>query len=1011
MAPSSDPADQLRRTFVDLTDEMLKHVEQTSMLVAMGWSGAFGWEELLKSWRTVLISEAGSGKTHECRAEQLRLWDAGEPAFYIELAELAKVGLERLLDTRETERLAAWRVSQSDIATFFLDSIDELELTRGSFRTALTQFANAVAGQLHRVRVVITSRPIPFDQHLIRTKLPVPAEPELEREARAEAFADLAMGRNRAASKESTQRQPPDWRSAALMPLSDQQILEMAKRQGVTDADALLAAIQQDNAQDFARRPQDLIELCAGWRERGRIGTHREQVESNITIKLKARTDRPERTTLSVVKAREGATRLALAALLTRKLSIRHSVESDLEGVPGTALDPQAILDDWPDDEIKTLLERALFGFASYGRVRFHHRSVIEFLTAERLHTLSQRGMSIRAVKRMFFADIAYGPRVVKPTMRPVAAWIALKEGMDAIFDEVLDREPEVLFDHGDPRSLSVERRACILRTYVERYGNGSWRGQHIPSLQVRRFAAPQLSDEVLRLWATGIENTEARELLLDIAAIAPIPAMANIAHASAMSGYVPQGERTAAIKLLIRIDDPRLDAISGSMQTELELWPNRLRKSAALSLVPTHVAADRLCHILASITESPETIFDLGWMLSQKIDESTVPTVYLEALRTELTSLVMNGAQWGDQSSHAVSPKPHLVAPLAVVCRHLLVRDQRSSDILTSSVATIRLMRYPYDHGEMITALRKVIADSPTLVRESTFWADDAFLQRFRPNNDPRRRLFDICHDGSITLDPARDHAWVLAALLDPHRMVDERAMVLEAAINGIIPGPEDYSVRLKALKPHVADCPSLLATLDDRLKPRPIDPEYARLNEEFASSQRESERREEESHSSWLQFWDDIARDPVAAFSDDRTRNTVWYLWSTMARVGKHSRAEGWNRRFVELNFGKETADRMRNALMVTWRKDRPTLRSERTPDEKGTYLTRWVLGVAAIAAEAEDPHWACRLLRHEAELAARYVPLELNSFPSWLESLAAAHPDAVDAVLGLELIGELD
>ncbi|WP_291566228.1 hypothetical protein [Bradyrhizobium sp.] len=66
----------------------------------------------------------------------------------------------------------------------------------------------------------------------------------------------------------------------------------------------------------------------------------------------------------------------------------------------------------------------------------------------------------------------------------------------------------------------------------------------------------------------------------------------------------------------------------------------------------------------------------------------------------------------------------------------------------------------------------------------------------------------------------------------------------------------------------------------------------------------------------------------------------------------------------------------------------------------------MVRWQFGLAAISAEAEDPTWAKRLCEEEAELACRYAPLELNGFPSWLESLAIVHPAAVDRVLGEEL-----
>ena len=100
---------------------------------------------------------------------------------------------------------------------------------------------------------------------------------------------------------------------------------------------------------------------------------------SNIRIKLKPRDDRAEPAALSVDKAIDGASRLALAMMTTRRLTIRHSAQADVGGEMA-ALDPSIILSDWSVEERKALLERALFGFASYGRVRFHHRSVAEYL-------------------------------------------------------------------------------------------------------------------------------------------------------------------------------------------------------------------------------------------------------------------------------------------------------------------------------------------------------------------------------------------------------------------------------------------------------------------------------------------------------------------------------------------------------------------------------------------------------------------------------------------------------
>lgn len=128
-------------------------------------------------------------------------------------------------------------------------------------------------------------------------------------------------------------------------------------------------------------------------------------------------------------------------------------------------------------------------------------------------------------------------------------------------------------------------------------------------------------------------------------------------------------------------------------------------------------------------------------------------------------------------------------------------------------------------------------------------------------------------------------------------------------------------------------------------------------------------------------------------------------------MRHVGDDSRSSGWNRRFIEEQFNSETADRLRRILMAAWRDDLPTLSSERPEDQRNTYLVRWQLGLAAIYAEAEDSLWATKLSHAEAQLAARYAPIELNGLPQWLEPLGMVHPTAIDQTLGNELSWELN
>jgi hypothetical protein len=167
-----------------------------------------------------------------------------------------------------------------------------------------------------------------------------------------------------------------------------------------------------------------------------------------------------------------------------------------------------AILRDWTEEERQALLRRALFDPATYGRIRFHHRSVQEFLAAQHLKRLRAKGMSTKAVFRLLFGE-RYGEEIVIPSMRTIAAWLALWD--DAVRRELLKRAPEVLLSLGDPESLSLNARADIVRAFAAAYSNGGWRGLNIPIDEVRRLAHPELAPTIREIWvADPVTRTSA---------------------------------------------------------------------------------------------------------------------------------------------------------------------------------------------------------------------------------------------------------------------------------------------------------------------------------------------------------------------------------------------------------------------------------------------------------------------------------------------------------------------
>jgi hypothetical protein len=1000
-----NPPSRIYRTFRDLSDKEVADAESASLLTRWGISHGTGWEDLLKSRRILIVGETGVGKTFECRACRDRLWANGEPAFFLELTTLANVDVWDMLDAEERARLDAWLCTQFETATFFLDSIDELKISQGSFEQALKHLSRAVAGHLGRARIVITTRPIPVDQQLVERHLPIPRA--MEAAATAEEFADVAMNRQR--QQRNGAAEPKLWRNVGLMPLSRDQIRDFAVVQGVTDPDALLADITRRDAEEYAQRPQDLIELCSDWKEHQRIRSHGEQVATNAANKLKPRNDRAEKAQLSLERALDGASRLALAAMLTRKLTIRHSAESDKIQSSEAALDASKILTDWSQDECDTLLERPLFGFANYGRVRFHHRSVIEYMAAKRLDALVRRGVPIKAVKRLLFAETAQGDKVVRPSMRPVATWLSIWH--EGIFAEVKEREPEILLNHGDPQSLRPPQRDEVLEAYVRRYGKGGRRGLHVPEIQVHRFASPELSLCVKSLWAAGIENGEVRELVLELIGAGKLAGCADIAHGVVVNAQASYSDRIDALDALIALGDGRLIQIATSIETDVALWPADIARSAILRLFPKHLTVRQLCAVLQRVKEPERTIGGLSWKLPQLIGEANLAPAAPDELRVGLTALVTEGAEWQKNNSPQTrTRRPDLVMSLIATCIRQFGEGIRTPALFRSSVLALRFTKDESPHKQAPKDLRGLLADASSEDREAAFWADDAFLQALHPIEDAWARVFQLSHRGGVRLNPGKDRAWVLRRLADKNNSVPEREMMLWAMMIELLQPGDDVMKVLEGLKPCVTDCPSLLTIIENRMKQQMASgsEELRRFEVDDAKERRQTESRDEKARASWIKFWQEIASNPDAVFDDTRADNTAWNLWQAMERSGSESRASGWNRRFIERQFGSHVADRLRGTLQRMWRKYKPTLRSERSADEKNRFLVKWQLGLAAIYAEAEDPCWAAKLTEDEARLAARYAPIELNGFPSWLDALVSVHSEAVDAVLGEELRG---
>ncbi|WP_218109117.1 hypothetical protein [Desulfolutivibrio sulfoxidireducens] len=566
-----------------------------------------------------------------------------------------------------------------------------------------------------------------------------------------------------------------------------------------------------------------------------------------------------------------------------------------------------------------------------------------------------------------------------------------------------------MLLNEGDPESLTQTQRNQALRAYSDRYGPGGWRNLSVPYIQVHRFASKELAGEINQIWQRGVENPDVREVLINLVEMGCIEACAEIIFDRALDAGASSAERVMALDALVALDDERLSEIANAIAKRGNLWPDRVAYGAVLRLFPKYMSVEQLCNTLRWLGLKEDSVRGFSRQLSRLIATSEFDLSALERLRDGLVTLVSEGLRWEKGRLHVVSDRSHFSEALAVIC----VRGFDNHQIngwLHASLLALRLHSRDHRNDESIKSLQKRLSDLGAEDNAKLFWLDDALLRSLLEAKDPRNRYFAITIDGPVQLRPDRDLEWIIGALGDTTRDLGERELLLEAAIR-LDPGRVTWKEHVEGLKPLVVDEPSFVERIDEWLKPSKHDKEHRRWEKKQADRKQQEERRKAKARARWIQFWREIATQPEEAFSSERAWNTAWNLWHAMSPVGDDSRSSGWNRRFIEEFFDKETADRLRRVLMTIWRDDRPTFPSERPKGERSTYYKRWQLGLAAIYAEAEDSNWANKINDVEARLAVRYAPIELNGLPQWMEALVDAHPSAVDKTFGNELSWELE
>lgn len=1007
---------ELGRHFHQITD---KELGDDELLAAYGdnygWNHSLSWSDLLRRKRVVLLASAGSGKTEEMVQMARKLVGDKKHAFYVRLEELAGADFESLLKHEDLERLKTWRGSASADAWFFLDSVDELKLTQRCLESAFRNLSRALPQGLDRAHIVVSSRPTDWraqaDEAKMREWLPVPQVKEVADRSSDEVFREAISrtGHNNT-SKKSSSDQEQDQRitTVLLLPLSDRHIRDFALKRGVEDAEAFIKEIGKHNAWSFARRPLDLIELIAVWISKGKLGTKQEQHSFNVEVKLKDRPERADAGKLAGDQAEDGAEKLALAMALTRKRSIKPP---DLNvAVPSTeaVLDAAKVLNNWTPETTGALLRRAVFDPATLGRVRFHHQSIQEFLAARRLRKLRGKGMSVRSLFRLLFAD-KYGEKIVIPSMTAIAAWLALWDS--DVFRELVSRSPESLIMHGDPGSLGLGQRRAIIGEFVRRYSNGGWRGFRLPADQLRRIASPELGVLIEASWGAKPENREVRELLLDLIGMGPVPSGIGIAFKTACDANEEQHLRIDAIRALVACGAVKqLKKIAAQMLSKPKDWSARLISAVLPKLFPLVLSENELITLLERHESRGlrGTSDGYDWALRTIVAEEQ-ETWDRMSLRRRLAHLIKGGTTRAASWHEVQSRYQDYCSALAILCLGELETSTNSpGDELLDSCAVAYHLCGREVSDDAIKNLHSWFKDRHD-VRGRIFWAEVRLMDAVATAEDAWGRFWNAMHHSLCGSVQAIDKAWVEAALFNDHEP-KKQEIAVHAWVN--IWSIEGLKPRiLLAMRQRLSERQHLIELLESRTKKSKDSGSFRRHEAQAKQQQAKWDEEEKQRMAGWEKWRRDLMRSPRQHFEENRVLRTIadMFHWLNGHESSSSSYCV-WNYQSVVNVFGRAVADMTKEALKKQWRMVRPMLWTERPENERNGTPYVWIYGLCGLMAESESPGWSASLSPDEVRLAVRYATVEINRFAPFLKELAETRPAEVEQELGDAVEAEL-
>lgn len=983
---------QIDRTFHELGLEEGAD-DESRMYQLLGERNAFHWADLLKEHRVILLSEAGSGKTAEIRNVARKLRGEGKPAFFVRIEHVTQ-DFEDAFEEGTYEDFTVWASSGQE-GWLFLDSVDEARLRGpGDFEIAIKKLSRRLKAVLEPAHIVITSRATAWraktDLYLCREAFP---HQSITRMVNEEDSSEQGTSAKKVDEKVSL---TAPFKVVALDDIQGKQFDAFVRGKGVEDVDAFRDAVERKDAWISTKRPLDLTELVEFWFAHHRVGSRLELVENSIERRLEERDqNRADARPIAKEKLFLGAQLVAAATTLCQEPAIR--VPDGSENAKG--IRTRDVLTDWNDTDCATLLGRPIFDEGIYGTVRFHHRSVREYLTAKWLHSLLKDNASRTQIEDLFFKT-QYGMEVIVPTMRPVLPWLVLLDGR--ILERACKIAPEILFEGGDPSQLPREKRSQILRQVCEQLAQPAHGRSMMDYSAVQRFANADLSDDVKALLAQYGEDDDIAWFL------------ARMVWHGEMTQIAPEMK-----KLALRLESDEyarkaaIHALS-AIGTEKDREEVRHKLIAQVGKIPREFISEL-------IPQLPVDAASVDWLLAALGRAEKQERFHVDSLPDVLSPAASNWPlaflpRWIDGLKRLLSTPPVIERRYCEISQEYLWLTRHAAE------ATLRLIsardataleesalwilrsitslgeHHGLDIKEILHALQKAVPEWPEL-NHKLFWyaVAQTRISREVKNFGPLTEYWQVGSMGHLwdfdvsTFEAAR-------ADITARTLGDDRLIAITLAFHIYVKAGRPTAWRRKLTQVAKGEA-SLKSALDKLLHPPKRTDAKWRIQELRWKRQREKRAvRDKENRKKWRESIQANYDQWLIPDNPNTLTGTQMYLYDTLRAEGWHSGKFGnGNWRSLVPEFGEEVATAFRDGAMRFWRHSRPYLRSEGAEENKVYAST--MFGLEGLEIESQEiSGWTENLSEAEAKAASEFALIELNGFPAWLPSLYAEHPKAV-------------